>query len=70
LDIFDYDIQGGSGTGIYWKKWWVSFEISKHRAKIAKDLDFSPPTRIHFSNLKGFKTPTLKKIKSQTTILP
>lgn len=27
LDIFDYDIQGGRGTGIYWRKWLVSFEL-------------------------------------------
>ena len=27
LDIFDYDIQGGRGTGIYWRKWCVSFEF-------------------------------------------
>jgi hypothetical protein len=27
LDIFDYNIQGGRGSGIYWRKWWVSFEL-------------------------------------------
>lgn len=29
LDIFDYDIQGGRGIGIYWKKWSVDFEFGK-----------------------------------------
>jgi len=29
LDIFDYDIQGGRGTGIYWKKWSVDFELGR-----------------------------------------
>ncbi len=27
LNIFDYDIQAGSGTGIYWRRWWVSLEL-------------------------------------------
>jgi hypothetical protein len=36
--------------------------------KLQKTLPFFPPTRIHFSNLKGFKTPTLKKLKPRRTI--
>jgi hypothetical protein len=38
--------------------------------KLQKSLPFFPPARIHFSSLKGFKTPTLKKLKPQTAVLP
>jgi hypothetical protein len=29
LDVTDLNIQGGNGTGIYWKKWSVNFEFGK-----------------------------------------
>jgi hypothetical protein len=38
--------------------------------KLQKSLTFFPPARIHFSNLNGFKTPTLKKLKPQTAFVP
>jgi len=38
--------------------------------KLQKSLPFFPPARIHFSSLKGFKTPSLKKLKPQTAFVP
>ena len=38
LDIFDYDIQAGRGTGIYWKKWCVSFESGRLEIEAADEI--------------------------------
>jgi hypothetical protein len=56
----------------------VAYDIASPRTKsstfaiekIAKELAFFPSHGIHFSNLKGFKTPTLKKLKPQTAFVP
>ena len=37
--------------------------------KLQKSLPFFPPAWIHFSNLKGFKPPILKKLKPQTAFV-
>jgi len=29
IDIFDFEIQNGKGTGIYWRKWGVCFEMAR-----------------------------------------
>ena len=54
LDIFDYDIQGGRGTGIYWRKWWVSFELDSLVVEAESYHSDDPGYCVDYYHFDGF----------------